>query len=78
MFLFIQYDQDFYPGRRKRGKDYEDGMVNFLLDCLTSLIGSEVFEVNCFFLSVQYELPFYYPGMVSFLPLGLFCCSNDR
>jgi hypothetical protein len=26
MFLFIQLDQDFYPGRRKRGKDYEDGM----------------------------------------------------
>jgi len=24
----IQYDQDFHPGRRKRGKDYKEGMVN--------------------------------------------------
>jgi len=31
MFLFIQLDQDFYPGRRKRGKDYEDGMVNIIM-----------------------------------------------
>lgn len=31
VFLYIQYDQDFYPGRRKRGKDYEDGMVKILL-----------------------------------------------
>jgi hypothetical protein len=23
----IQYDQDFHPGRRKRGKDYKEGMV---------------------------------------------------
>lgn len=27
MFLFVQYDQDFYPGRRIRGKDYKEGMV---------------------------------------------------
>lgn len=25
--ISVQYDQDYYPGRRKRGKDYEEGMV---------------------------------------------------
>jgi hypothetical protein len=24
-----QIDQDYYPGRRKRGKDYKEGMVGF-------------------------------------------------
>lgn len=23
----MQYDQDYHPGRRKRGKDYKEGMV---------------------------------------------------
>lgn len=28
MFLMpLQYDQDYHPGRRKRGKDYKEGMV---------------------------------------------------
>lgn len=28
LFLLpIQYDQDYHPGRRKRGKDYKEGMV---------------------------------------------------
>ena len=25
----LQVDQDYYPGRRKRGKDYKDGMVGY-------------------------------------------------
>lgn len=25
----MQYDQDYYPGRRKRGKDYKEGMVRW-------------------------------------------------
>lgn len=31
MFLSVQYDQDFYPGRRIRGKDYKEEMVKVLL-----------------------------------------------
>lgn len=25
----LQLDQDYHPGRRKRGKDYKDGMVGY-------------------------------------------------
>lgn len=47
MFLFVQYDQDFYPGRRIRGKDYKEGMVKvvWLLD-LDRQLKDNVFEVN--------------------------------
>jgi hypothetical protein len=41
-----QIDQDYYPGRRKRGKDYKEGMVGFdeflkgLANDLTSVSGA--------------------------------------
>lgn len=28
--LFLQDDQDYYPGRRKRGKDYKKDMVRWM------------------------------------------------
>lgn len=28
--MSVQYDQDYYPGRRKRGKDYKEGMVRLM------------------------------------------------
>lgn len=27
----MQFDQDYYPGRRKRGKDYKEEMVLFVI-----------------------------------------------
>lgn len=30
LFL-IQHDQDYHPGRRKRGKDYKEGMVEIII-----------------------------------------------
>lgn len=28
--FLMQYDQDYHPGRRKRGKDYKEDMVNWI------------------------------------------------
>lgn len=30
LFFLLQYDQDYHPGRRKRGKDYKEGMVELI------------------------------------------------
>lgn len=66
MFLFIQNDQDFYPGRRKRGKDYEDGMVNISTPgfyyYLTSLLGNEMFEVDLSVFLCSMSFPFTIQG----------------
>lgn len=64
----MQYDQDYYPGRRKRGKDYRKDMVcPFALEYLLP----DLFCVRLILLVtdvliafVQLELPFFYPGQV--------------
>lgn len=34
VFCATQYDQDYHPGRRRRGKDYEEGMVGYVANFL--------------------------------------------
>lgn len=72
----MQFDQDYYPGRRKRGKDYREDMVcplalEYLLpDLFYVFLTLLVIDVLIAF--VQLELPFFYPGQV---PLKLWLYS---
>lgn len=50
--LPIQDDQDYYPGRRKRGKDYKEGMVKISSKFLLYLhvdYGEIMTLINIFF-----------------------------
>jgi hypothetical protein len=67
-----QFDQDYYPGRRKRGKDYREDMVcPFALKFTGWFVFSfpHLSIVDVLIAFVQLELPFFYPGQV---PLKLF------
>lgn len=41
----MQFDQDYYPGRRKRGKDYNEEMVLFVIYLLFNISYSDYMEV---------------------------------
>jgi hypothetical protein len=68
LFPLCQYDQDYYPGRRKRGKDYREDMVcSLALECsVHTFLNLFSYVVDLLFALMQHELPFYYPGQVMF------------
>ena len=43
-FDFLQYDQDYYPGRRKRGKDYKEDMVGWFYFIFSFCLNALKFE----------------------------------